>query len=286
MTGSTPTSPFLNGAITVVTADGQYELAQGSLTVGRSEGADIVIDDPLVSRLHARVALRDGAVVIEDMGSTNGVYLDGVRLPATPQPLREGDRVLIGTHELSFFSAASVRPFRMRAEEEATPRVRPPVTASNVRPTIENIPPTDRADVGELVARLAERFNRAGNSAEATRVLSGHLHRVLWGVTTGAVAGLPNLIDEASRQAMQVFSWTQNPAWIDYVFELHLAAGSVTSEDTLVALESAALTEKGRAFDAGLLQAYIGALQAKVDGLNLMQQARLLRLHILQRSLS
>jgi pSer/pThr/pTyr-binding forkhead associated (FHA) protein len=277
-------APFLRGPVTIVGVDRQYELSRGSLIIGRSPTADIVIDDPLVSRMHARVVLRDDSAVIEDLNSTNGVYLDGARLPFGLQPLREGDRVLIGTNELSFFSAASVRPFRLRTEE-ATPRVSPPATGSSARPTIENIPPTDRANVGQLVARLAERFNRAGNSEEATRVVSAHLHRVLWGVTSGTVEAAPNLIHEAARQAMQVFGWTQNPAWIDYVFELHLAANSLLSEDGLAAVEVAVQSARGREFDVALLRTYIAALEDKANRLNLVQQARLLRLHILLRSM-
>ncbi|MFZ5895138.1 MAG: FHA domain-containing protein [Myxococcota bacterium] len=269
--------------MTIVAADQQHELVQGSLTVGRSPNADFVIEDALVSRFHARVVVRDDGVVIEDLNSTNGVYMDGIRLPPAAQRLREGDRVLIGTHELSFFSGGNVRSLKMRSEE-ATPRVLPPGSVARTLVASEQIPPTDRADVGELVSRLAERFKRAGKSADATRVLSAHLHQVLWGITTGSIDAIPSLVEEASRQAMQLFAWTENPAWIDYVIELHLAIRRVLSEDALAAIEAAALAPKGKGFDAPLLRTYIGALESRGEGLSLMEQARVLRLYILHRS--
>jgi DNA-binding NtrC family response regulator len=50
-----------------------------ALVIGRSEPADIVVDDRSLSRMHARFVLRDGLVHVEDLGSTNGVRLDGER---------------------------------------------------------------------------------------------------------------------------------------------------------------------------------------------------------------
>lgn len=67
------------------------------ITVGRSPGCTIqILDDTFVSNLHCRV-FRDEAnnAVIEDLGSTNGTYLNGDRL-VVPKPLRKGDRIQMG----------------------------------------------------------------------------------------------------------------------------------------------------------------------------------------------
>lgn len=67
------------------------------ITVGRSAGCTIqILDDSFVSNLHCRI-YRDEAnnAVLEDLGSTNGTYLNGDRL-VVPKPLRKGDRVQIG----------------------------------------------------------------------------------------------------------------------------------------------------------------------------------------------
>lgn len=68
----------------------------GELTVGRAGGCAIVLpDDTFISQVHARVFLRDGRVWVEDLGSTNGTFLNRERL-TTPTRLRRGDRVQFG----------------------------------------------------------------------------------------------------------------------------------------------------------------------------------------------
>jgi hypothetical protein len=68
----------------------------GALTIGRDQGADLVLDDPGVSRNHARVTADAEGVVIEDLGSSNGTFVNGQALTA-PQRLAEGDNIQLGT---------------------------------------------------------------------------------------------------------------------------------------------------------------------------------------------
>jgi hypothetical protein len=66
------------------------------ITIGRSESCTVTIpDDSFVSQLHARVYLLQGAAVAEDLGSTNGTYVNGKRLTA-PLQVVKGDRVQVG----------------------------------------------------------------------------------------------------------------------------------------------------------------------------------------------
>ncbi len=71
-----------------------YELAE-ELTVGRAGGCQITLDDTYVSQLHARVFRRDGQLYVEDLGSTNGTYLNRKKVTA-PIAIRKGDRLQIG----------------------------------------------------------------------------------------------------------------------------------------------------------------------------------------------
>ncbi len=74
----------------------RVRLRSSGHVIGRSEQADIPIDDPYASEFHARVGLADDAVVVTDLGSTNGTYLNGRRVGNTPTPVRKGDTVQIG----------------------------------------------------------------------------------------------------------------------------------------------------------------------------------------------
>jgi FHA domain len=70
------------------------------MTLGRAPGSTVVLADPTVSRLHARIHNGGGQLVIEDAGSSHGTYLDGERLTG-PAPLRDGARIRIGHRELA-----------------------------------------------------------------------------------------------------------------------------------------------------------------------------------------
>jgi FHA domain len=73
----------------------------GDLVLGRGDLAEIRLEDPFASARHARVFEQAGAVVIEDLGSTNGTYLNEEVLES-PRPLHPGDRVRIGDSEFTF----------------------------------------------------------------------------------------------------------------------------------------------------------------------------------------
>jgi pSer/pThr/pTyr-binding forkhead associated (FHA) protein len=67
----------------------------GDGVIGRANDCDIHLDDPLVSRRHARVIRAQVGTAIEDLGSANGVYVNG-RLSPGITPLHPGDVVQLG----------------------------------------------------------------------------------------------------------------------------------------------------------------------------------------------
>ena len=72
------------------------EFALGDeLTVGRAAGCSISLDEQYVSQVHSRLFIRDGSVFVEDLGSTNGTWVNGTRAVGQ-MPARLGDRIQIG----------------------------------------------------------------------------------------------------------------------------------------------------------------------------------------------
>jgi pSer/pThr/pTyr-binding forkhead associated (FHA) protein len=69
--------------------------------IGRSRQCDIVISDPNVSRRHAEIRPRGGSWVLTDLGSTNGVTLNGRRIDR-PEVLEAGDEIELGTSVMTF----------------------------------------------------------------------------------------------------------------------------------------------------------------------------------------
>ncbi len=77
-----------------------FDVGEGA-TFGRSDGADIRVDDPFASSAHARIVSRGGYMYVEDMGSTNGTYLNGRQLK-TAERLKMSDTIRIGDSEYRY----------------------------------------------------------------------------------------------------------------------------------------------------------------------------------------
>jgi pSer/pThr/pTyr-binding forkhead associated (FHA) protein len=74
---------------------GQRYALDEEVTMGRAAGCTVTLDDNYASQLHARVFRREDALHVEDLGSTNGTYLNGKKV-TTAQPLARGDHLKVG----------------------------------------------------------------------------------------------------------------------------------------------------------------------------------------------
>jgi pSer/pThr/pTyr-binding forkhead associated (FHA) protein len=81
----------------------EFPLSGSPLLVGRDEGADIRVDEPLVSRAHARIERRGGAFFVLDLGSTNRTRVNGE--PVSERELRDGDEVRFARARCRFVKA-------------------------------------------------------------------------------------------------------------------------------------------------------------------------------------
>lgn len=76
-------------------------------TIGRADDADIIIDDPFISSKHALIVKRGSKLVIQDLNSTNGSFLNGKKI-RRPMKLRENDEVILGTKKFTFLRSEAV----------------------------------------------------------------------------------------------------------------------------------------------------------------------------------
>lgn len=74
-------------------------LGQGAITIGRRPNSDLVVTDPAASREHARIIVGDQSAAVEDLGSHNGVFVNGKRIRGIHR-LSHGDKIEIGQEQI------------------------------------------------------------------------------------------------------------------------------------------------------------------------------------------
>lgn len=78
----------------------RIQVPEGGLKIGRAEENDVVLKDDGISRFHARLLLDNGSLWLQDAGSRNGVFVNGVRVTGH-QALRVDDTIKVGSHEFN-----------------------------------------------------------------------------------------------------------------------------------------------------------------------------------------
>jgi len=84
--------------VTFVRSESQAGLSftvNDATVLGRSDQADVILEDPYASEFHLRLVSQEGALTVSDLGSTNGTYVNGRRI-TTPTNLRRGDALQVG----------------------------------------------------------------------------------------------------------------------------------------------------------------------------------------------
>jgi hypothetical protein len=245
----------LRDAVYLSTPEGDHTLFAARVLIGRGSHCRVIVLDPLVSREHALLTISPTEVLLEDLHSANGVYVNNVRI-FSAQALHDGDRILIGTHELAVFAL------------DSEPRTRAPRARLSM-PTGRSIQPgapTDRADALETLGRLADRMLEQDMPGDAERVLTDHLERLL----IGARSGLPvpqRTSTAAARRALVLAAHVHDGRWVDYAIELHLRAEASFPEELVPTLETA--LAECRNVDRALYQHYLAWLRAAVPHLGL-----------------
>src|SRR5690349_747236 len=97
-----------------------YEVAGRKVVVGRQSGNDVVVPDEQVSRKHAEIEERGGVLVVTDLNSSNGTFVNGTRI-SSPQTLRAGDTVQVGTTVLRVVESQNSAATVPTGYEQPTP---------------------------------------------------------------------------------------------------------------------------------------------------------------------
>jgi pSer/pThr/pTyr-binding forkhead associated (FHA) protein len=231
------------------------ELTPGEFLIGRTNDCQLVLDDPLVSRNHARLMVEAEQVTVEDLGSRNGVKVNGERL-VEPRVLEHGDMILIGTQEMVLLLRRDVRVDTMVQKTEP------------------------KGETLEVLTSLADKAMSLGHFDEAERILGKLLTQVQSEVSTGKPFN-NDLFERAAEHAVKLAVTTGKGSWVNYFFQLYTTTGRPCPAAVVDALYEA-LRKVGE-IDRGVLTAYTKVLRERARSLNATERFILSRLEGLER---
>ena len=174
----------------------EYELDKENITIGRKPDNDIHIDNLAVSGNHAKILTILNDSFIEDLGSTNGTYVNGEKI--SKHALQNGESVVIGKHELKYESAGADGG---ESDFEKT---------MIIRPDAEGMPETEEADkdieksIGKIAADLASSSSTSSGPGPAKLQLMS-------GTNAGKELQLTKILTTLGRPGVQVAAITRRP---------------------------------------------------------------------------
>jgi hypothetical protein len=211
----------------------EFDLPSGITVIGRSLDCNLTIEDPLVSRQHARIVIDDEGPRVEDLGSRNGVRINGVPVRETTS-LRDGDRVRVGTQDLVFSQVGEGGPGHAKTTGVLRlcancrlPYPREMVSCPHCEATEQTEEGTltgeEEHGVSWTVQLLVEALDRAlalGRVADAERIVKRATSRLDEYLSSGGTIGNEVLATVGSKVAAMTPA-TGDPAWALWVVALY-----------------------------------------------------------------
>ena len=174
----------------------EYDVDKETLTIGRKSDNDIHIDNLAVSGAHAKILTILNDSFIEDLGSTNGTFVNGNRI--TKHALQNGESIVIGKHELKYINASAESG---ESEFEKT---------MIIRPDTEGMPETHEADkdVEKSIGKIASDLASAGTETSGPGPAK---LKLVSGTNAGKELQLTKILTTVGRPGVQVAAITRRP---------------------------------------------------------------------------
>jgi FHA domain len=243
--------------------DGQLEhrLTKSPLVLGRGTGADIVLAGALVSRRHAELTDTAHGLVVSDLGSRNGVFVNGHRI-SSPVVLELGDSLAIGdnTFRLVAWQDLAARRSATVSEARAIRESDRVVVGTYVDDEVSVA--TRRADALQLLGSVVDKALALGRGDEAEHLIGNHLVAALSDARAGRGVS-PEVARAAAQYAVKLSAATNKPGWLDFAFRLYTALG--TTMPLPIVDEMYTVLRRVRGLDRELLHAYAEQQRVRSD---------------------
>lgn len=272
------------------------EVPPGQFVIGRSADCQLSLDDPLVSRRHALLTVSGALVTVEDLGSRNGVLVNGTKIEG-PQRLADGDTITIGGQEMQLFVPDSMST---PSSSNRQPQLRHPTLTnermdqSELREDVEESTvivgssfadpatrhPDKRVNALVLIGGVADKALAMGRAEDAERLLSRSLGDLLAKARAGEEVGA-DLSEHAAGYAVRLAAGTGNGAWVDYIVELYSVQALLLPQAIVDELYK--VLRKVQRLDLPLLREYTEKLRTVASGYGPAERFLLQRIEGLER---
>jgi pSer/pThr/pTyr-binding forkhead associated (FHA) protein len=256
----------------------EHKLTKSPIVLGRGSGADIVLSGPLVSRRHAELTDTEHGLLVTDLGSRNGVFVNGDKLNA-PALLAPGDSLAIG--ENSFVLVELPAPVDRQAtwSDVRAPRASERVLTSAYTSDEVSVA-TRRADALQLLGGVVDKALALGRGGEAEHLIGTHLVAALSDAAAGRGVA-PEVARSAAQYAVKLATATGKAAWLDFAFRLYNALGQTIPLP--IVDEMYTVLRRVRGLDRELLRRYTDFLRDHEERLSAPERFVLRRLEGLDR---
>lgn len=238
------------------------ELTPGTFVVGRSSTCNLALDDALVSRRHAQFVIEPDAISVEDLGSRNGILVNGLKAEGRVT-LKNLDRVTVGGSELILVElldrnqmSATLAGTTMRDLSGGRDTMQlPALGATGSAPGRDD----EGTAASMLLVGLADKALALSRYDEAERVLVRVLDPMLEKARAGGLTAAK--LEEGTKYALRLAEGTRRQSWIDWIFDVHGAAGATISAPHIDRLHE--VVRKIRYSSGTALRRYLETMRAK-----------------------
>lgn len=254
------------------------EIPDGEFVIGRSPECQLALDDARVSRKHAVLRATPTGVVVEDLGSRNGVTVNGKKIEGQ-QLCIDGDRVTIGSQEMLIYKGGSGQHQRTLTVQGATHTLAEiPVEAIRAArdaadlakrgsaPSIRERPSQPAVGNGRthsnvrVLGAVADKALALGRIDEAERILG----TVLQDMQTSVRGGAPiddEAFEAATKAALRLAAGGAKGPWVEYVFDMHAVLGRLLAASVVDELYT--VVRKVKTVDRKSIRLYIESLERR-----------------------
>ncbi len=283
------------------------ELSKGDFVIGRSSSCNLSVDDGLVSRKHALIHTTEERVTLEDLGSRNGVLLNGEKIKGLVQ-LKHGDRITIGSQEMTLVESG--KGLKASRETSMLTRCRqcnellnpndqfckacgaqvvsskatlPGATLDVKLGQLSPDEETRQASGFTLLTGIADKALALGRFSEAERILGSHLDRMLAKATSGQKVSVEQA-RKGTTYALKLAHGLESAKWVDWVFQILTATHVVPTAETVDELHAVVRDISHR--DPRAIRAYLAEIELARPDLGPAERFVLSRLEGLERVIS